>query len=71
MVKNPEILRQFELDYQKNNKLTYAEKLRMFEGMLEFKNKVCPRKDVWSGLDEKIEIYRRFRNAWKTIQETR
>jgi len=69
MVKNPEILRQFELEYEKNNNLTFTEKLRMFESMLEFKNKVCPREDIWSGLDEKIEFMGRLHDAGRKIEK--
>lgn len=63
MVKNPEILRSFELKLEKEINNTYPERLRIFESMLEFKNSIIRDEKPLEGIDEKIEIIKRLHSV--------
>lgn len=63
MVKNPEILEKFELEYEQKTNNTYEERLRIFESMLALKNQLLPNQDPLEGLDEKIEFVKRLHSA--------
>jgi hypothetical protein len=63
MVKNPEILEKFELEYEMKTNNSYATRLRIFESMIAFRNTVCKDIDPMDGLDEKIEIIKRLHRA--------
>lgn len=60
MVKNPEILEQFEREMEQKINNSYQERLRIFEGMLKFRNPVLKDRDPLEGLEEKIEIIKRL-----------
>lgn len=67
MIKNPEILQEFENRLSRENNSTFAERLKIFEDMLLLKLKLCPEnKDPLEGLDRKIEFIKRLHNAGKT-----
>jgi hypothetical protein len=64
MIKNPEILAEFELAYEKGLNNSYEQRLEIFESMLQLKRQICPASnDPLEGLDEKIEIIRKLHNA--------
>lgn len=67
MVKNPDILLKFELDYEASINHSVIEKLEMFENMLALKNKVMGTCDPLEGLDEKILLIKRFKDAARRI----
>lgn len=67
MVKNPEILEKFELEYELKTNNSYQKRLQIFESMLAFKNQVLKDQDPLEGLDEKIEIIKRLHRAKRAI----
>ena len=69
MVKNPEILEIFELEYEQNTNNTYQQRLLIFESMMEFRNTVLKERDPLEGLEEKIEIIKRLHRAKPYVNE--
>jgi translation initiation factor 2 alpha subunit (eIF-2alpha) len=63
MIKNPEILEKFEDEL--NSKLTtsYEERFRIFEQMLKHRNEVLKDFDPHDGLEEKIKLIKRLKDA--------
>ncbi|MBN8570364.1 MAG: hypothetical protein J0M18_12100 [Ignavibacteria bacterium] len=58
MVKNPEILKDFEEEYIRNDKRTYAQKLKRFNEMYEHAKKlgIVPGKNRLEGIEVKIKV---------------
>ena len=60
MIKDKKVLEDFNNRYIKNCKLTYEEKLKIYNSLLSvaFKLKVLPSKDPLEGIETDIEVAR-------------
>ena len=63
MVKNTEILREFELEMEQIINNPYPVRLQIFESMLKFKNTILADESPLENLNEKIEIIKRLHSA--------
>ena len=70
MVQNPEILQEFELNYELNTNNSFAKKLQIFNSMLEYRNKLLKDIDYYEGLYELIEFVRKLHRAKRTNKKT-
>jgi hypothetical protein len=60
MVKNPEILQKFENELAGRLQNSFAQRLALFESMLEYRNTIQKNIDPLAGLKEKLEIVKRL-----------
>ncbi|MBN8572032.1 MAG: hypothetical protein J0M18_20620 [Ignavibacteria bacterium] len=58
MVKNPEILKNFEEEYIKNDKRTPLERIKKYDEMYNFAilSGAIPKKNPLEGIEEKIKL---------------
>ena len=58
MIKNTEILQQFETEFIKNNRLSYSQSLKIFEAMWQeaVSLGILPTKDLLEGIEVNIRI---------------
>ena len=67
MVINPEILRQFELDFELKTNYSYKKRLQMYESMHLFQISLLPNQNPLNGLTDKIELIKRLHSAERII----
>lgn len=67
MVRNAEILLDFELKLEQELNNSYEDRLKIFESMLEFRNLVLKNENPLEGLTEKVELIRMLHCAKSTI----
>jgi len=63
MVKNPDILQEFEYNLEQTINNSFEKRLQMYESMHVFKNTLIPNQNLLDGLSEKIELIRRLHCA--------
>lgn len=63
MIKNLEILLNFEKNLELITNNSYTKKLQIFESMLKFRNQAIKTIDLFEGLDEKIDFVKRLHSV--------
>lgn len=63
MVNSSDILLKFEIENDKKINNSYIERLKIFESMLEWKNRVLKDENPLNGLEEKIAIIKRLHSV--------
>jgi hypothetical protein len=70
MIKNPEILEKFVDEWNSKNTTTYEERFEIFEQMLQHRNEVLKDFDPLEGLEEKIKMIKRLKDAARKAELT-
>ena len=69
MIKNPNILKEFEIDLIKRERLSYNNALKIYEALWQEAKtlKIFPLKDPMDGIDTKIKIAKILNSCLKTF----